>query len=416
MADALLTLNAGSSSLKFALFLATTSPTLELRGRVTAVQDSAVFRAFDGSGRPVDERSWPGNNPPGHAGAAAFVLEWLGTCGLPPRDLRLIAIGHRVVHGGERFSTPMVVDGGTLESLDALTPLAPLHQPQSLAAIRTIIALAPTLPQVACFDTAFHRTQPPVAQMCAIPRMYAGRGIRRYGFHGLSYESIAGRLGDVDAPAASGRTIVAHLGAGASLCAMHNRASIATTMGFSALDGLVMSTRCGSIDPGVLIHLQRHHGLSVDQLEQLLYHESGLLGVSGLSGDMRTLLDSDRTEAAEATHLFEYRISREIGSLVAALGGLDGLVFTGGIGENSPEIREAVCLACGWAGVDIDRSANAAGRCRISADRSRVRAYVIPTDEELMIARHTMRIVHGRGTEPIAGGGVAAQNGDPHGE
>jgi acetate kinase len=273
-----------------------------------------------------------------------------------------------------------------------LIPLAPLHQPHNLAAIRAVARLAPQLPQVACFDTAFHRTQPFVAQAYALPRVYASSGLRRYGFHGLSYEYIAWVLPMYDPDVATGRVIVAHLGNGASLCAMHNGQSVASTMGFSTLDGLVMGTRCGTLDPGVLLYLL-DLGMNVRELEQLLYHQSGLLGVSGISSDMRTLLSSNDPHAAEAIDLFVYRIGRELGSLAAALGGLDALVLTAGIGEHSPVIRQRVCQAAAWLGVQLDEAANQRNEARISRPDSRVAVWVIPTNEELMIAQHTRRVL-----------------------
>jgi acetate kinase len=304
------------------------------------------------------------------------------------------AAGHRVVHGGADFTAPVRVDAAVLAALDALVPLAPLHQPHNLAAIRAVSAAAPDLPQVACFDTAFHATIPAVAQAFALPRTLAAEGIRRYGFHGLSYEAIAARLPEVLGPRADGRVIVAHLGNGASLCAMRGRASVASTMGFTALDGLMMGTRTGTIDPGVLLHLMEAKGWDAARLGRLLYKESGLLGVSGLSSDMRALLASDAPEAAEAVALFVYRAVREIGSLAAALGGLDALVFTAGIGEHAAPVRAAIVAGCAWLGLTLDTAANAAGGPRISGPGP-ASAWVVPTDEEGVIARATARLVAG---------------------
>ncbi len=393
MADALLILNAGSSSLKFSVFAASGHPELVLRGQLEALGTSPRFRALDAGGRPVGERAWEPGRPLGHAGAIEFLLSWGRAEGL--RGHTVVAAGHRVVHGGSEFARPERIDGAVLARLEALVPLAPLHQPHSVAAIRAVAGLAPDLPQVACFDTAFHRTQPAIAQMFAIPRAYTEAGVRRYGFHGLSYEHIASALPAFDARAAAGRTIVAHLGNGASLCALHAGRSVATTMGLSALDGLVMGTRCGAIDPGVLIYLARREGLSMDEIQRVLHEQSGLLGVSGISGDMRTLLASDAPSAREAVDLFVYRAAREIGSMAAALGGLDAIVFTGGIGENAPPIRAAIGRASAWLGVELDEAANARAGPRISRENARVSAWVIPTNEELTIARHTMRVLSG---------------------
>ncbi len=329
----------------------------------------------------------------GHSGAIEFLLDWVqrGKLG----ELRLAAAGHRVVHGGKKFTQPVRVDDGVLADLESLVPLAPLHQPHNLAAIRAVASHAPKLPQVACFDTSFHRTQPAVAQQFALPRELTTSGIQRYGFHGLSYEYIAARLLEVDDHAATGRTIVAHLGNGASLCAMRGGVSVATIMGFTPLDGLAMGTRCGAIDPGVLLYLMNQNGMDAPSLEKLLTQESGLLGVSGISSDMRTLLEKESTDAhaAEAIELFVYRIAREIGSLAAALGGLDALVFTGGIGEHAPSIRARVCRAASWLGLDFDERSNEQAGPRLSSSTSRVSAWVIPTNEELMIAQHTQHLL-----------------------
>ena len=283
-----------------------------------------------------------------------------------------------------------------LADLEKLVPLVPLHQPHNLAAIKVVAERAPELPQVACFDTAFHRTQPAIAQLFALPRQYADEGVLRYGFHGLSYEYIASVLPDVDPHAAAGRTVVAHLGNGASMCAMKHGHSVATTMGFSSVDGLPMGTRCGALDPGVMLYLMDRHGLDLRELEKLLYKKSGLLGVSGISSDVRTLLASPDPRAAEALDLFVYRIGRELGSLAAALGGLDALVFTGGIGENAAVIRQRVCQDAAWLGIKLDEAANEAGGPCISRRESRVAAWVIPTNEELMIAQHTRGLIAGK--------------------
>ena len=391
MADAILVLNAGSSSLKFSVFLDGDPPESLLRGQLEALQSHPCFVARNAAGDVVGEKEWAAGTTLGHEGAIEFLFAWGrgGTLGAH----RIVAAGHRVVHGGVKFTRPVRVDAEMLSELEALVPLAPLHQPHNLAAIRAAARLAPDLPQVACFDTAFHRGQPAVAQMFALPRRYDEEGVRRYGFHGLSYEYIASVLPDTDARAAAGRTVVAHLGNGASMCALKSGQSVATTMGFTALDGLPMGTRCGAIDPGVLLYLIDRHGMDARALEELLYHESGLLGVSGVSSDMRTLLDSADPRAAEALDLFVHRIGREIGSLAAALGGLDALVFTAGIGENAAPIRARICRDAAWLGLELDDEANANGGPRISRSQSSVSAWVIPTNEELMIALHTRRVL-----------------------
>ena len=319
-----------------------------------------------------------------------MLAELLGWVGEHLGDARLVAAGHRVVHGGRRFVAPARVDGAVLAELGRLSPLAPLHQPHSLAAIRAIAANRPDLPQVACFDTAFHRTNAAVARRLALPRALAEEGMERYGFHGLSYEFIAGRLPEVAPGLAEGKVIVAHLGNGASLCALSGGRSVDTTMGFTALDGLPMGTRCGALDPGAILYLMQAHGMEAPALERLLYHESGLLGVSGVSSDMRALLASDDPHAAEAVELFAFQVARQAGALASTLGGLDGIVFTAGIGENVPEVRRQACERLAWLGLALDGAANARGGPCISAPGSRVAAWVIPTDEERMIARHTL--------------------------
>jgi acetate kinase len=389
MSDALLVLNAGSSSLKFSVFLDVDPPQPLLRGRIEGLLTAPRFAAYAGANL-IAEKEWPAGTPLGHQGAIEFLFEW-GRGGVLAGH-RIGAVGHRVVHGGTRFTGPSLVDAATIAELEALIPLAPLHQPHNVAAITAVARMAPALPQVACFDTAFHQTQPAVAQAFALPRRYADEGVRRYGFHGLSYEYVASVLADSDQRAASGRTVVAHLGNGASMCALRGGQSVATTMGFTALDGLVMGTRCGAIDPGVLLYLLDRHGMTASALQRLMYEESGLLGVSGVSSDMRALLSSSETGAAEAVDLFVYRIGRELGSLAAALGGVDAFVFTGGIGENAAIIRARVCRDASWLGVELDEAANVRGGPRISKTVSRVSAWVIPTNEEAMIALHTRRV------------------------
>lgn len=394
MADAILVLNAGSSSIKFSLFEDPPQRAgVMLRGQIEGLSTAPHFAAEDGAGRRIAEQRWQTGAGLGHAGAVAYLIEFLRTHG---GSFHLAAVGHRVVHGGEDHSLPVRVDSAILGRLEKLVPLAPLHQPHNLAPIRVLAQQAPELPQVACFDTAFHRQQPPLAQAFALPPAITERGVRRYGFHGLSYEYISTVLPGLDPAAAAGRVIVAHLGNGASLCAMLGGRSVASTMGFTALDGLPMGTRCGAIDPGVLLYLMDELKMDARAIETLLYKESGLLGVSGVSSDMRELLTSDAPRARLAVDLFVYRIRREIGSLAAALGGVDALVFTGGIGEHARPIRERVCADAAWLGLDFEAAANAQDGPRISAASSRVSAWVIPTNEELMIARHTRQLVAGR--------------------
>jgi acetate kinase len=390
MPDVLLVLNSGSSSLKFSVFLSGKPPQPLLNGQLEGLLTHPRFKARDAHA-VVGEKEWPSGTQLGHQDAVEFLFNW-GRGG-PLREHRIVATGHRIVHGGMRFTAPVLIDAETLAQLEALTPLAPLHQPHNLAAIKSVAQLAPGLPQVACFDTAFHCTQPKVAQAFGLPGHFAEQGIRRYGFHGLSYEYIATVLSTMDRRAADGRTVIAHLGNGASMCALSKGRSIATTMSFTALDGLMMGTRCGTIDPGVLLYLIDQRGMNVHSLEQLLYEQSGLLGVSGISSDMRELLESSDARAAEALDLFVYRIHRELGSLAAALGGLDALVFTGGIGENAVSIRARVCRDAGWLGLELDEAANQKGGPCISRTGSRAAAWVIPTNEELMIALHTQRLL-----------------------
>ncbi len=393
VSDTLLVVNSGSSSLKFSAFaLENGDPVLRLRARIEELHRAPQFAARDAQGRTIAARDWAaGGLALGEA--VAFMMDWIGAQALG----RVVAVGHRVVHGGVEFSDPVRLDARVLDRLEQLSGLAPLHQPANLAAIRVLQERSPELPQVACFDTAFHRSQPEVAQAYALPESIAREGVRRYGFHGLSYEHIAIELRRIDPRAAAGRTVVAHLGAGASMCALRAGRSVATTMGFTALDGLPMATRSGSIDPGVLIWLMKRKGMDASDIERLLYHESGLLGVSGISSDLRELLASDAPSARRAVDLFIYRIGRELGSLAAALGGLDALVFTAGIGENSVPVRARVCRDAAWLGVAIDESANASGEThpsrRVSLDASAVAIWVIATDEERMIALHTRRVL-----------------------
>ena len=391
MADAIVVVNAGSSSLKFSLFMVRASDlALDVRGQIEGLYTAPKFVAKDPSDQTVAARSWGEGVKLGHDGAvdhlSGFLQEQLG-------DDRLVAMGHRVVHGGLEYTDPVRVDDDVLKALQRLIPLAPLHQPHNLAPIAALLERRPELPQVACFDTAFHRTNPDVAQRFAVPVELHEAGVRRYGFHGLSYEYIASTLPRFDARAAAGRTIVLHLGNGSSMCAMEAGRSVASTMGFTAVDGLPMGTRCGALDPGVILYLMDELKMSARAIERLIYNESGLLGMSGISSDMRTLLGSDDPRASLAIAVYVYRIRRELGSLAGALGGLDALVFTAGVGENSAAIRERVSRDAGWLGLTLDATANTAGGPRISAPDTRVTAWVIPTNEELMIARHTRRVL-----------------------
>jgi acetate kinase len=390
--DTILVLNAGSSSLKFSLF-EERGAELEAvaSGQVESIYTAPRFAAKDAGGKPAGERRWEDGHRLGHDGALAHIIDWLKSAHGAER--RLAAVGHRVVHGGADYAAPVRLDAATVDKLHKLVPLAPLHQPHNLAPIRELLARAPDLPQVACFDTAMHRSNPPLAQMFALPQELSDAGVRRYGFHGLSYEYIASVLPRHDERAARGRTVVLHLGNGASMCALLAGRSIASTMGFTAVDGLPMGTRCGAIDPGVILYLMDERGMDARAVEKLIYSQSGLLGVSGVSSDMRVLLDSAEPRAKLAIDLFVYRIGRELGSLAAALGGLDAIVFTAGIGERAAPIRERVCKDAAWLGVEIDATANTQHGPRISTAASRTAAWVMPTNEELMIARHTRDLI-----------------------
>jgi acetate kinase len=388
--DAILVLNAGSSSIKLSVFAERAGElALELRGEVEGLYTAPRFVAHDPAGRVVGEQSWGGTTL-GHDGAVEYLSEFLKQ---RLSDHRLVGVGHRVVHGGLEYTAPVRVEAETLKALERFIPLAPLHQPHNLSPITRLLERDPELPQVACFDTSFHRTNPDVAQRFALPAELHDAGVQRYGFHGLSYEYIAAELPRVDAKAASARTIVLHLGNGSSMCAMEAGRSVATTMGFTPADGLPMGTRCGAVDPGVILYLMDERRMDARAIERLLYSESGLLGVSGISSDMRTLLASGDPSARLAIDLYVYRIRREMGSLAAALGGLDAIVFTAGIGENAPAIRERVCHDAAWLGIELDALANARGGTQISAPGGRVSAWVVPTNEELMIARHTQRVL-----------------------
>jgi acetate kinase len=382
-------LNAGSSSIKFALYEAGRPDLALFRGQIEQLGVSPRMQVLNAQGQSVTERSWP----TGGFDHQAATREIITTVVELIRGTPVLAVGHRVVHGGTGYAAPIRVDPEVLAALTALVPLAPLHQPHNLAPIRAIAEAAPHLPQVACFDTAFHRSQPPLAQSFALPRKLSESGVRRYGFHGLSYEYVTSRLGEVAPELSRSRVVIAHLGNGASLCAVHRGRSVASTMGFTAVDGLMMGTRCGSIDPGVLLYLMDQHRMDARAIEDLIYRQSGLLGVSGISSDMRALRASSEPSAAEAIALFVYRIVREIGSLAAAMAGLDAVVFTAGIGEHDSATRREVAAGCSWLGLRLDDARNAKGAGRISGDDSAISAWVVPTDEERMIARHTSAVL-----------------------
>jgi len=383
---AILAINAGSSSLKFGLFCSGgQGPVPLLSGGLTHLDDpSPRFAVTAADGKVIAQEEWAGRDR--HADVAA-LLQWVET---HLGGVELSGVGHRVVHGGRDFCAPVLIDDAVVARLDALTPLAPLHQPASLAPVRKFRALRPDLPQIACFDTAFHHGLAPPVSRYGLPRALEAEGIRKYGFHGLSYESIAAQLDVVDDGARAQRIVVAHLGGGASLCAMRDLASVDTTMGFTALDGLVMGTRPGALDPGILLYLQRAKGWSVDQLEHFFYHECGLLGVSGVSSDVATLVASHRPEASEALALFAFQVGKQVAAMASTLGGLDRLVFTGGIGEHSPEVRSMIANRLRWLGVVLDDEANAKGLVTLSADRSLVRLQLFPAREELTIAGHVL--------------------------
>ncbi|WP_233829480.1 acetate/propionate family kinase [Paraburkholderia sp. ZP32-5] len=394
MADVILVLNAGSSSLKFSAFDAQAARLdLILRGQIEGIHTNPRFSATDRHG---DTKSfeWGAGHELGHLGAIEYLADFLQDHG---GGHRLIAVGHRVVHGGQRFSRAIRASVEVLHELERLTPLAPLHQPHNLRPIRIIAQLRPEVVQVACFDTMFHMTQTEVAKTYALPASIREHGVQRYGFHGLSYEYIASVLPQIAPAAAAGRTVVAHLGNGASLCAMVAGKSVASTMGFTAVEGLPMGTRCGSLDPGVILYLLDELKMDSRAIADVIYKESGLLGLSGISGDMRELLDSTDARAAFAIDVYTYRIAREIGSLAAAMQGLDALVLTAGIGERAVAIRERIVRDAGWLGAELDDAANRAGGPLISRASSRLPVWVIPTNEELMIARHTRELVGSAG-------------------
>jgi len=385
MYDYALVLNAGSSSLKFCVFQRPAGDVwrLEARGQIEGIGTAPRLAVKDANGNSLanqDVAVGDGNQ------AVEALAAWLRS---KYGGSRVLGVGHRVVHGGANFKGPTVIDEKVLAELRELIPLAPLHQPYNLAAIEAVFERLPNVPQVACFDTSFHRQQPPVAELIPLPRELREAGIQRYGFHGLSYEYISSVLPQVAPEVAAGRVIVAHLGSGASLCAMRDGKSVDSTLGFTALDGLCMGTRPGSIDPGIVLHLFQGLNMSVKEVETLLYKKSGLVGISGISNDMRDLLGRNEPAARLAVDYFIYRAAKEIGALSAVLGGIDGIVFTAGIGENSAEIRKKICDASAWLGIELDETANAGRQTKISTEQSRVSVWVIPTNEELMIARHT---------------------------
>ena len=400
MADAIAVLNAGSSSFKFSLFAQEVGGmTLVSRGQAEGLYTSPRFVAKDGGGAVIAEKAWGEGVELGHHGALEHLVAFLRD---KLKQHRLVGVGHRVVHGGLEYTKPVRVDANVIAALEKYIPLAPLHQPHNLAPIRALLERLPQLPQVACFDTAFHRAQPRVAQAFALPKSITDRGVIRYGFHGLSYEYIASIVAKYDARAATGKLVVLHLGNGSSMCAIEAGRSVASTMGFTAADGLPMGTRCGNLDPGVVLYLIDELKMDARAIEKLIYQQSGLLGVSGISSDMRTLQDSSDPNAKAAIDLYVYRIGRELGSLAAALGGLDAIVFTAGIGENSRSLRERVCRDASWLGVELDGDANAHNATRISTGASRVSAWVIPTNEELMIARHTAKLLSTQTQKAVA--------------
>jgi acetate kinase len=388
---AILILNAGSSSLKFALYPLDGALASEpaISGQVEGIGETPELTTKTADGRRATERVVTASDQleQQHRDSLTHLFHWLAANN---PDLDIAAAGHRVVHGGERYSAPVELTPDVLAELEHFVPLAPLHQPHNLRAVHAVASLMPAIRQVGCFDTAFHRTQPPVAQAFALPRALSAEGIKRYGFHGLSYDYVARALPDVVGERATGAVVICHLGNGSSMCALRDGHSVASTMGFTAVEGLMMGTRTGSLDPGVMLYLMEQKGMDAKALTRLLYKESGLLGVSGISHDMRTLLASDAAEAREAVDLYCYRIGRELGSLAAAAGGLDALVFTGGIGEHAALVREKVAEQSAWLGVRIDRAANAADASRIDTADSRVAVAVVPTNEELMIARYTV--------------------------
>jgi acetate kinase len=394
--EPILVINAGSSSIKFSVFETAADRSLSpgAHGQVEGIGTSPRLEVSDARGLKLAEQPIATD---GHVSAIAAIHEWFA--GHIGSEAGFSGVSHRVVHGGFAYFEPVLIDDKVLSDLCELVPLAPLHQPHNIAAIRAVARTAPNVPQIACFDTAFHHSQPAIAQEFALPGEYWAKGVRRYGFHGLSYEYIVSVLPEVAPDCVEGKLVVAHLGNGASMCAIDKGRSIATTMGFTTVDGLPMGTRAGSLDPGVILYLLEHEGMDAQAIERLIYDRSGLLGVSGISSDMRTLLASSSPSAKEAIDLFVYRIGRELGSLVAALSGLDAIIFTAGIGEHAAEIRARVCHGAHWLGIELDEDANAKDGPRISIAKSKVSAWVVPTDENLMIARHTRQLLDCRAAQ-----------------
>lgn len=403
MSDGILVINAGSSSIKFSVYVAGAETIPGDRRHLRFITKGQLegigvgitphFIAYDHAKAVIADETWPAIAVGQQSKVLGRLIDWIED---HLGDATLKAAGHRVVHGGAEFSAPVRVTPRIIDKLRGLVPLAPLHQPHNLSPIEALAEAHPELPQVACFDTAFHTTKRPEAELFGLPRKYLDAGVRRYGFHGLSYEFIAQKMRETAPEVAHGRVIVCHLGSGASMCAMKDGKSVDSSMGFTAVDGLMMGTRTGTLDPGVVLHLIQHEGLDAQALERLLYKESGLLGVSGgLSNDMRVLLDKDDPAAREAVDLFVYRVVKEMGALAATIGGLDALVFTAGIGEHAAEVRRRICEQAAWLGIVLDPKANEAdGPCLTTPD-SKASAWVIPTDEELMIARHTRALVLG---------------------
>jgi acetate kinase len=390
MTKVILVLNAGSSSLKFSVFEYDSASDLHLlaKGQVEGIGTAPHFFAQDQHQHILADEHWQDAESIDHAHCLLAIATLLRK---HYQGIKLLGVGHRVVHGGVHYSAPVLLTPGIIGALSDLSPLAPLHQPHNLAAIRAVAKAMPDMPQIACFDTAFHRSQSELNQLFGLPYSCFERGIRRYGFHGLSYEYVSSVLQQREPEVAAGKVVIAHLGNGASMCAIHNGQSVASSMGFTALDGLMMGTRVGRLDAGAVLYLQQQEQLDVQQIEDLLYKRSGLLGLSGISSDMRVLLASEEPRAQLAIDYFVQRISCELGSLAASMGGLDALVFTAGIGENSAEIRQKVCEQAQWLGIELDQQANEAGEQCISSINSPTSVWMIPSNEELMIARHTRK-------------------------
>ncbi len=392
MTDVILTLNAGSSSVKFAIYADTNvkSPAL-VSGKVISLGDTPQFLATGVNDRPLAQSNTVKfNKTTSHEEVVLRLFDWFEH---KSQAYNITGVGHRVVHGGRFYTKPSLITARVISQLKTLIPLAPLHQPHNLSAVETVSKLAPKLPQVACFDTSYHHTQSFLSQLFALPREWYDKDIMRYGFHGISYQYIASTLPRYLGDLAEGRVIVAHLGNGASMCAMQKRQSIATSMGFSTLDGLMMGQRCGSLDPGVIIHLVRQHNMNIEEIEHMLYQDSGLLGVSGISNNMQVLQKSGHPHAKQAIELFCYKAARELSALVSTINGIDAIVFTAGIGENSAQVRQQICDRLNWLGVALDNSANAVHKSVISCPNSSVKVLIIPTNEELIIAQETQSLI-----------------------